>query len=237
MPRSAPRKWRAISAPMRPSSPSPAISNSPSRIKGFAWFGGDRRRPRRAWLAARSRHRRDRQGRPFPGRARSLRTHARQPDARAAQIGSVHASMINGGAEWSSYPSHCRISLERRTVPGESAELVAGSCVKSSTISRSRCLISSTGWSRGCVASRSRSTPMRPSSRCFGGMSSPSADDSRPVGRAVLDGLRDPGAGRHTLRAHRGGWRRRTRGDGVGRYRSVEVLTDILAATAREFCA
>ena len=33
--------------------------------------------------------------------------------------GSVHASMIDGGAEWSSYPARCRISLERRTIPGE----------------------------------------------------------------------------------------------------------------------
>jgi acetylornithine deacetylase len=33
--------------------------------------------------------------------------------------GSVHASTIRGGAEMSSYPARCRISLERRTVPGE----------------------------------------------------------------------------------------------------------------------
>jgi acetylornithine deacetylase len=33
--------------------------------------------------------------------------------------GSVHASLIEGGAEWSSYPARCRISLERRTIPGE----------------------------------------------------------------------------------------------------------------------
>src|SRR5579863_1218488 len=33
--------------------------------------------------------------------------------------GSVHASLIEGGREWSSYPAECRIKLERRTVPGE----------------------------------------------------------------------------------------------------------------------
>lgn len=38
--------------------------------------------------------------------------------------GSVHASKIEGGAEMSSYPAHCRISLERRTIPGETAETV-----------------------------------------------------------------------------------------------------------------
>ncbi|MGH7083076.1 MAG: M20/M25/M40 family metallo-hydrolase, partial [Acetobacteraceae bacterium] len=33
--------------------------------------------------------------------------------------GSVHASLIRGGQELSSYPAECRIQLERRTVPGE----------------------------------------------------------------------------------------------------------------------
>ncbi len=33
--------------------------------------------------------------------------------------GSVHASMISGGRELSTYPDHCLLQLERRTVPGE----------------------------------------------------------------------------------------------------------------------
>jgi acetylornithine deacetylase/succinyl-diaminopimelate desuccinylase-like protein len=33
--------------------------------------------------------------------------------------GSVHASLIEGGAELSSYPARCAIGLERRTLPGE----------------------------------------------------------------------------------------------------------------------
>ena len=36
--------------------------------------------------------------------------------------GSVHASLIEGGQELSSYPERCLVQLERRTVPGESAE-------------------------------------------------------------------------------------------------------------------
>lgn len=36
--------------------------------------------------------------------------------------GSVHASLISGGEELSSYPARCRIQLERRTVPGETAD-------------------------------------------------------------------------------------------------------------------
>jgi len=35
--------------------------------------------------------------------------------------GSVHASLIEGGAEMSSYPARCVIGLERRTLPGETA--------------------------------------------------------------------------------------------------------------------
>jgi succinyl-diaminopimelate desuccinylase len=35
--------------------------------------------------------------------------------------GSVHASVIEGGSELSSYPSRCRLGLERRTLPGETA--------------------------------------------------------------------------------------------------------------------
>src|SRR4051812_9471182 len=40
--------------------------------------------------------------------------------------GSVHASLIEGGAELSSYPARCTLRLERRTLPSESAEQVEG---------------------------------------------------------------------------------------------------------------
>ncbi len=36
--------------------------------------------------------------------------------------GSLHASRIEGGREMSSYPAHCRLHLERRTVPGEDGQ-------------------------------------------------------------------------------------------------------------------
>jgi len=35
--------------------------------------------------------------------------------------GSLHASLIRGGQELSSYPAECRLNLERRTLPAESA--------------------------------------------------------------------------------------------------------------------
>ncbi len=39
--------------------------------------------------------------------------------------GSVHASLIEGGQELSTYPSRCLLQLERRTVPGETAATLA----------------------------------------------------------------------------------------------------------------
>ncbi len=37
---------------------------------------------------------------------------------------SVHASLIEGGVELSSYPAHCRLGLERRTLPGETGRQI-----------------------------------------------------------------------------------------------------------------
>jgi acetylornithine deacetylase len=39
---------------------------------------------------------------------------------------SVHASLIDGGQELSSYPERCVLEVERRTLPGETRESVAG---------------------------------------------------------------------------------------------------------------
>jgi acetylornithine deacetylase len=40
--------------------------------------------------------------------------------------GSVHASLIGGGQEFSSYPARCVLQAERRTIPGETVSLVEG---------------------------------------------------------------------------------------------------------------
>jgi acetylornithine deacetylase len=37
---------------------------------------------------------------------------------------SIHASLIEGGQELSSYPERCRLQVERRTLPGETPESV-----------------------------------------------------------------------------------------------------------------
>jgi acetylornithine deacetylase len=36
---------------------------------------------------------------------------------------SLHASLIRGGRELSSYPDYCRLQLERRTLPGEAPDI------------------------------------------------------------------------------------------------------------------
>lgn len=42
-----------------------------------------------------------------------------KPTHRLLGSGSVHASLIRGGRELSSYPDRCVLSIERRTIPGE----------------------------------------------------------------------------------------------------------------------
>lgn len=48
---------------------------------------------------------------------------SREPHPRVGPP-SIHASLISGGQELSSYPEECRLQVERRTIPGETAEQV-----------------------------------------------------------------------------------------------------------------
>jgi acetylornithine deacetylase len=50
---------------------------------------------------------------------RSLRAH---PSHLLLRSGSLHAGVIDGGQEFSSYPERCVVAAERRTIPGETAE-------------------------------------------------------------------------------------------------------------------
>ena len=49
---------------------------------------------------------------------------AQNPQHALLGTGSVHASLISGGEERSSYPAICSLEIERRTVPGETPEMV-----------------------------------------------------------------------------------------------------------------
>jgi acetylornithine deacetylase len=52
------------------------------------------------------------------------RTLRARPSHPLLQSGSLHASLIQGGQELSSYPERCVLAVERRTIPGETPELV-----------------------------------------------------------------------------------------------------------------
>ena len=90
--------------------------------KGRAAHGS---RPTWAWTSDRAhglRARRHRVARCAP---------AGEPDAPLLGSGSLHASVIEGGQEFSSYPERCLLKGERRTIPGESDALVeesSGNC-------------------------------------------------------------------------------------------------------------
>jgi acetylornithine deacetylase len=52
---------------------------------------------------------------------RSLRAESSHP---LLHSGSLHASLISGGQELSSYPERCTLMVERRTIPGETTAIV-----------------------------------------------------------------------------------------------------------------
>jgi acetylornithine deacetylase len=55
------------------------------------------------------------------GLGRTLAAETRHP---LLGTGSVHASLIEGGQELSSYADRCRLQIERRTIPGETPDFV-----------------------------------------------------------------------------------------------------------------
>jgi acetylornithine deacetylase len=59
------------------------------------------------------------------GRTLGARTRAERGHALLGR-GSVHASLIEGGQELSSYPERCVLAIERRTIPGEYAAQLDG---------------------------------------------------------------------------------------------------------------
>jgi acetylornithine deacetylase len=116
-------RWRADAAVVtEPTDLQIAIGH-----KGFAWF--EIVTKGRAAHGSRPKDGRDailRMGRVL-GRLetldRTLTARAPHPLVGAA---SLHASLIDGGRELSSYPDRCTLKLERRTIPGETDAIVAG---------------------------------------------------------------------------------------------------------------
>jgi acetylornithine deacetylase len=90
--------------------------------KGFAWFEIETRG--RAAHGSRPREGRDaimRMGRVLGRLEQQDRMLQSRPPHPVLGTGSLHASTITGGHEWSSYPDRCLLRMERRTVTGESA--------------------------------------------------------------------------------------------------------------------
>jgi acetylornithine deacetylase len=93
--------------------------------KGFAWLEVETMG--RAAHGSRPRDGRDaifRMGRVLQRLETLDRTLQSRPPHPLIGTGSLHASIIDGGRELSSYPDHCRLQLERRTVVGETDETV-----------------------------------------------------------------------------------------------------------------
>jgi acetylornithine deacetylase len=63
-------------------------------------------------------------GRILTGIERLDRSLRGSPSDRLLGSGSLHASIIEGGQEYSSYPERCLLQGERRTIPGETVETV-----------------------------------------------------------------------------------------------------------------
>lgn len=90
--------------------------------KGFAWF--EIETVGRAAHGSRPKDGRDaifRMGRVLARLEKLDRELQNRPPHPVMGVASLHASIIDGGREWSSYPDRCMLQMERRTVVGESA--------------------------------------------------------------------------------------------------------------------
>lgn len=95
--------------------------------KGFAWAAIETLG--RAAHGSRPQDGRDailRMGRVLNGLERLDRELQARPPHPLIGTGSLHASTVEGGRELSSYPDRCRLQVERRTVPGETADTFIG---------------------------------------------------------------------------------------------------------------
>ena len=93
--------------------------------KGFAWFEVETRGV--AAHGSRPHEGRDaimRMGRVLRGLEALNLALQRKPPHPLMGVASLHASLIDGGRELSSYPDRCGLRYERRTVAGESDDVV-----------------------------------------------------------------------------------------------------------------
>ena len=228
--RSAPSAWLPRSGPTRRSSPSPPSSRCASPTRGSS---GSTSRPPvspptgRAPTSASTRS---------PRWARcSSASRSSAPGSRGSRphpllgTGSVHASLIEGGQELSSYPERCLLRIERRTVPGETladveaqiVEIAAGADVRSTferapfEVASDAPIVDAVRRHAVTVLGREPATSATPP-----GWTPPS---SRPP------------ASRPSCSARRGPGRTPSRSGSTSS--SVERCAQVLEAVAREWCA
>jgi acetylornithine deacetylase len=151
--------------------------------------------------------------------------------------GSLHASLIEGGQDLSSYPERCLVQLERRTVPGEDAGLVE---------EQVRALVAEAAAADPGLQAEVRTTLVRPPFEIAGDaeiVRLVRAHAQRALGRAPavfgwaawMDSAILAGAGVPTVVFGPGG-------EGAHAVRewvdlaSVERCADVLLAVASEFC-
>ena len=130
----------------------------------------------------------------------------------------VHASLISGGTEASTIPDRCTLTIERRTLPGQSAaeveadlaRLLAGCAAEQPDLrTRTRTLLD-----RPAFADAGRGTDRVDAA---GGRRRGRRAPAHPVGAQLLGRLGVPGRGRRPDRAVRAARRRRARRGRVGR--------------------
>ena len=116
------RRWRADAAVVT----EPTGLDITIAHKGFAWVEVETRGT--AAHGSRPLEGRDailRMGRVLAELEALDRVLQRRPPHPLLGTGSLHASLIDGGRELSSYPDRCVLQMERRTLPGEPADVAA----------------------------------------------------------------------------------------------------------------
>lgn len=97
---------------------------------------------------------------------------AQQPPHPRLGHASLHASLISGGQELSSYPAECRLHVERRTLPGESGGEIEAEL-------------------RGLLEGlEARDPAFRATARCLGSRPPYEISPQAPIARAAADAIR-----------------------------------------------
>ncbi|MBV7256133.1 ArgE/DapE family deacylase [Pacificimonas sp. WHA3] len=151
--------------------------------------------------------------------------------------GSVHASLIEGGNELSTYPAHCKLSLERRTVPGETGETVRAEL----EAIIQRLSESDQQFDATLISSLERNPYACPENAPIQAVVEHQAErvTGRVLGRSVMNGWTDCGllgaAGIHSVLIGPGGTGGHSAEESVD-LASVDELAEIIYHVALEYC-